>query len=271
MLHSLRDLAAELGRSKRTLQLWAKELPEDCKQRTGSGAIQITDAGAELLRQKGAKTAAQEHREISREISHPISQETAKNEPDFALNRENFAENCEIDRETAKNSRENFAPDFAGAQENRENFAPNREISHPISHPDADRAALLLALDALQRTIDRQAAELDSLKEAAAADRSRAESAEKSAAVYAEQVNSLQQQLAAAKAAAEQQAAELIEQRQTVGNLTEQLTEIANKQADAIRAGAAQQLALAANPETEPETQQQRRGFLARLFHKKTE
>ena len=235
MLHSLRDLAAELGRSKRTLQLWAKELPEDCKQRTGSGAIQITDAGAELLRQKGAKTAAQEHREIS----HLISQETAKNEPDFALN--------------------------------RENFAPNREISHPISHPDADRAALLLALDALQRTIDRQAAELDSLKEAAAADRSRAESAEKSAAVYAEQVNSLQQQLAAAKAAAEQQAAELIEQRQTVGNLTEQLTEIANKQADAIRAGAAQQLALAANPETEPETQQQRRGFLARLFHKKTE
>ena len=267
MLHSLRDLAAELGRSKRTLQLWAKELPEDCKQRTGSGAIQITDAGAELLRQKGAKTAAQEHREISR----LISQETAKNEPDFALNRENFAENCEIDRETVKISRENFAPDFAGAQENRENFAPNREISHPISHPDADRAALLLALDALQRTIDRQAAELDSLKEAAAADRSRAESAEKSAAVYAEQVNSLQQQLAAAKAAAEQQAAELIEQRQTVGNLTEQLTEIANKQADAIRAGAAQQLALAANPETEPETQQQRRGFLARLFHKKTE
>ncbi|MBO5670836.1 MAG: hypothetical protein J6S41_04740 [Clostridia bacterium] len=260
MLHSLRDLAAELGRSKRTLQLWAKELPEDCKQRTGSGAILITDAGAELLRQKGAKTAAQEHREIS----HPISQETAKNEPDFALNRENLAENCEIDRETAKNSREKFAPDFAGAQE-------NREISHPISHPDADRAALLLALDALQRTIDRQAAELDSLKEAAAADRSRAESAEKSAAVYAEQVNSLQQQLAAAKAAAEQQAAELIEQRQTVGNLTAQLTEIANKQADAIRAGAAQQLALAANPETEPETQQQRRGFLARLFHKKTE
>ena len=260
MLHSLRDLAAELGRSKRTLQLWAKELPEDCKQRTGSGAILITDAGAELLRQKGAKTAAQEHREIS----HPISQETAKNEPDFALNRENLAENCEIDRETAKNSREKFAPDFAGAQE-------HREISHPISHPDADRAALLLALDALQRTIDRQAAELDSLKEAAAADRSRAESAEKSAAVYAEQVNSLQQQLAAAKAAAEQQAAELIEQRQTVGNLTAQLTEIANKQADAIRAGAAQQLALAANPETEPETQQQRRGFLARLFHKKTE
>lgn len=199
--HSLRELAAELHRSKRTLQLWAQELPDGMKQQSSGGAIMVTDAGAELLRQRAAKRPAQSAKQTAqsdcapREISQGIARETAKKPRNDTENRENFALNRENSREIVPDSREIA-----------------REISHPIAQPDSSTDALALALDALQ-------------------------------------------QIAAAQAAQADTAA--------------QLAAIADKQADALRAGAAEQLALAIPEQTEPEPE--RRGFLARLFHRKRE
>ena len=60
---------------------------------------------------------------------------------------------------------------------------------------------------------------------------------------------------------AEQEVEKLKAQNQA---LTEQLAAIADKQADALRAGAAEQLALAI-----PEQDTPKKGLFARLFHKK--
>lgn len=267
--HSLRELAAELGRSKRTLQLWAQELPDDCKQqRQSDGAIMLTDAGAELLRQRAAQKPAQGAKLPAqsdcapREISREIAQEPAKKPRNDAESREISDLPREIDRETAKDGREISHP-----------------VSHPISHPaEADSAAFMRAMDALQQTIDRQAAELDSVKKAAAADQARAIDAGKECAVIAEKIHGLQLQLTAERERVKQQAAEISAQQLTIDRLTEQLAQaqaaqaetaaqlaaIADKQADALRAGAAEQLALAI-----PE-QPKKRGLFARLFHRKS-
>lgn len=250
--HSLRELAAELGRSKRTVQFWAQSLPDDMKQQSPSGAIMVTDAGAELIRQKAAQRTAQQPAQdgaqdrataqASAQDDCAAAQETAQNSPELTENRA-------ILRATAQNTAQQTAQDGATAQ------------------PDA---AFLRALDALQSTIDRQAAELDRLRETAAAEHAQAVTASTEAAVLTERLNALQIQLEAAQQTNEQQAAELIQQRQQLEQLTGQLAAIADKQADTLRAGAAEQLAIAAKPEQDPE-QPQRRGFLARLFHRKSE
>ena len=250
--HSLRELAAELGRSKRTVQFWAQSLPDDMKQQSPSGAIMVTDAGAELIRQKAAQRTAQQPAQdgaqdrataqASAQDDCATAQETAQNSPELTENRA-------ILRATAQNTAQQTAQDGATAQ------------------PDA---AFLRALDALQSTIDRQAAELDRLRETAAAEHAQAVTASTEAAVLTERLNALQIQLEAAQQTNEQQAAELIQQRQQLEQLTGQLAAIADKQADTLRAGAAEQLAIAAKPEQDPE-QPQRRGFLARLFHRKSE
>lgn len=266
--HSLRELAAELHRSKRTLQLWAQELPDGMKQQSSGGAIMVTDAGAELLRQRAAKRPAQSAKQTAqsdcapREISQGIARETAKKPRNDTENRENFALNRE-------NSRE-IVPD-------------SREISHPIAQPDSSTDALALALDALQQTIDRQAAELLRVREELTAAEARAADADKRAAVFSEKLDGLQRSFDAEQERTAQQAAEIAAQRQTIDRLTEQLAAaqaaqadtaaqlaaIADKQADALRAGAAEQLALAIPEQPEPEPE--RHGFLARLFHRKRE
>lgn len=241
--HSLRELAAELGRSKRTLQLWAQELPDECKQqRQSDGAIMLTDAGAELLRQRaaqrpaqGAKTPAQDDC-APREISREITQQAAKKPRNSAETREN----------------------------NRETAQISREISHPIAQPDSPTEALAIALDALQQTIDRQAAELLQMRGELATAEARAFDANKEAAIMGEKLRGLQLALTAEKDRTAQQAAEIAAQQQTIERLTEQLAAIADKQADALRAGAAEQLALAL-PEQQPE---KKRGLLARLFRR---
>lgn len=268
--HSLRELAGELHRSKRTLQLWAQALPDDMKQQSSGGAIMVNDAGAELLRQRAAQRATQSAKLTAqsdctpREISQGIARETAKNPRNDAENREIFAPGREIDRETAKNGREIA-----------------REISHPIAQPDSSTDALALALDTLQQTIDRQAAELLRVREELTAAEARAADADKRAAVFSEKLDGLQRSLAAEQERTAQQAAEIAAQRQTADRLTEQLAAaqaaqadtaaqlaaIADKQADALRAGAAEQLALAMPEQPEPEPE--RRGLLARLFHRK--
>lgn len=250
--HSLRELAAELGRSKRTVQFWAQSLPDDMKQQSPSGAIMVTDAGAELIRQKAAQRTAQQPAQdrataqASAQDDCATAQETAQNSPELTENRA-------ILRATAQNTAQQTAQD--GAQD------------RATAQPDA---AFLRALDALQSTIDRQAAELDRLRETAAAEHAQAVTASTEAAVLTERLNALQIQLEAAQQTNEQQAAELIQQRQQLEQLTGQLAAIADKQADTLRAGAAEQLAIAAKPEQDPE-QPQRRGFLARLFHRKSE
>lgn len=268
--HSLRELAGELHRSKRTLQLWAQALPDDMKQQSSGGAIMVNDAGAELLRQRAAQRPAQSAKLTAqsdcapREISQEIARETAKNPRNDAENREIFAPYREIGRETAKNGREIA-----------------REISHPIAYPDSSTDALALALDTLQQTIDRQAAELLRVREELTAAEARAADADKRAAVFSEKLDGLQRNLAAEQDRTAQQAAEIAAQQQTIDKLTEQLAAaqaaqadtaaqlaaIADKQADALRAGAAEQLALAIPEQPEPEPE--RRGFFARLFHRK--
>lgn len=254
--HSLRELAAELGRSKRTVQFWAQSLPDDMKQQSPGGAIMVTDAGAELIRQKAAQRTAQQPAQdgaqdrataqASAQDDCATAQETAQNSPELTENRA-------ILRATAQNT----------AQQTAQNGAQDRATAQPD-------AAFLRALDALQSTIDRQAAELDRLRETAAAEHAQAVTASTEAAVLTERLNALQIQLEAAQQTNEQQAAELIQQRQQLEQLTGQLAAIADKQADTLRAGAAEQLAIAAKPEQDPE-QPQRRGFLARLFHRKSE
>ena len=241
--YTLKEAARILGKSKSAIEYHAGKLDSTDRKTDDSGIIRISAAAVDAISQK--VRASVKHVPSKYQTSTTSTQQVPENRPRMLLGTQQAPEKYPTStQEAAEQS-------FSGTQQAPQN--------RPTSTQQVPNFAEQTALDTLKEIIeglrtDLQRAEnekRESMKEAdqLRADLARAEEREHAAQDRAER--------------AEKELDTLKAQNQT---LTEQLAAIADKQADAIRAGAAEQLALAI-PEKEKKT-----GIIAgfvRLFHRK--
>lgn len=231
--YTLKEAAQLLHKSKSALEYHASKLGSADRRTDAGGVIRISAAAVDTIRAKCRASTQQAPNK------HPTTNASAQQVP------ENYQTGTQQAPEKG----------LSGTQE----AAADRPTSTQQVPNNAAEAAALDALKEIIRGLqaelkEERAAKLHNMEQADALRRdiARLEAQENAAIERAER--------------AEQEAAAQKAQNQA---LTEQLAQIADKQADALRAGAAEQLAIAAKQEAEPEQPQQRRGLLARLFHKK--
>ena len=233
--YTLKEAAQLLHKSKSALDYHASKLGSADRRTDAGGVIRISAAAVDTIRAKCRASAQQVPNKY--QTTNTSTQQAPEKHPTSAQqvpeNGLSGTQEAAADRPTSTQQVPNSAAEKAALD------ALNEIIRGLQAELKEERSAKLLHME-----------KADALR----LDIARLEAQEKAAIERAER--------------AEQEAAEQKAQNQA---LTEQLAQIADKQADALRAGAAEQLAIAAKQETEPEQPQQRRGLLARLFHRKSE
>lgn len=236
--YTLKQAAEILGKSKKTIEHHAGKLNNtDRRTDAESGLILISGAALDRIRQK--------------------SRTSTRQVPD----------NCPITTQDRLTSTPQV-PDSRNlptqqVPHSEEQPAPQVPDNYPISTPQVPNStAETAALDILKEQIKGLTAELLQLK-------SELKQAQETAAQAQIETAKTTERLHAAQERAERAEAALDAEKVQNQTLTEQLATIADKQADAIRAGAAKQLALAIP--ADQTAGQEKPGFIARLFHRRKE
>lgn len=224
---TLKDAARQLDKSKSAIEYHARKLDSSDRMTDANGVIHISAAAVDRIRAKLRST-----------------QQVPNKYPKTVSGTQQVPENSVSGTKQVPES-----------SVSRTQEAPENSVSGTQQVPNTDAAAA--ALDALNGIISGLQAELKEERKAKQQYMEQAEQLRRDVARIEER-----EKAAAARADhAAQEVAELKAQNQT---LTEQLAAIADKQADALRAGAAEQLALAI-----PEQDTRKKGLFARLFQKK--
>lgn len=224
--YTLKEAAQILGKSKSTIEYHAGKLDGSNRKADENGIIRISAEAVDAIGQKSRASTQQVPNKHKKALSG------AQQAPEkYPTNTGEVPENG-----------------LSGTQQAAENRPTSTK---QVPESTAEQAAI----DALKGIIDGLREEL------------KKETAEKM--LHMEQAEQLKQEIArheerekAAQDRAERAEKELDAMKAQNQSLTDQLAAIADKQADAIRAGAAEQLALAIPEQTK------KRGIFARLFHR---
>lgn len=218
-----------------TYQVLTKGLQTPCKEECAAEKValesKVDSLTAELLRTQKDLDAAREQRAAAERRA--ADRDTLKEQ----------AQDLKAERERIAGKLLRCETDLKQAQET-------------AAKAQSEAAAARAALDAVTTSGAEKAAEIDRLQVEIDAARDQREQ-------LRADIARLESSLTAAQDRAERAEIALDAEKAQCTALTEQLAAIADKQADAIRAGAAEQLALAI-----PADQQPRKGFFARLFHR---
>lgn len=235
--YTLKEAARILGKSKSAIEYHAGKLDSTDRKTDDSGIIRISAAAVDAISQKvraSVKQVPSKHQ--------TSTQQVPENRPRMLLGTQQAPEKYPTSTQDAAEQ------NLSGTQQAPQN--------RPTSTQQVPNFAEQTALDTLKEIIeglrtDLQRAENEKRESMKEADQLRADLAR------------AEEREHAAQDRAERAEKELDTLKAQNKSLTDQLAAIADKQADAIRAGAAEQLALAI-PEKEKKP-----GFLARLFHRK--